>query len=345
MQAVDLELLNRSAKFVFTDGIPDNPRKWIIRTLKTVIDPQDITAIFRCDIGGAWFSTFTSEEVAEQVIASDYSSLDSKVKVSRADKRTVQLKVLWLPVWIKLIAVEMFLEQFGTVISCVRETEASEGVSFSNGNIKVALEVSEKEVHSIPYRAVIGGKDCLLTVFGRPPKCLKCKEVGHIRRNCPSVKKSTVPIPSQKVLVSETQNIDNSTSETLDSQVTTPDTQESTEDTMETEKSPSVSKSWSDIVTEAEDLSTSGKKRKMDKVKKLTYELCFVKMSDGKVKPSLGCLNDKNQLTTSKMSDKELEGIIGKEPDRQKHKQLLLDNLQDDIDIVVDPYYFSHKSK
>lgn len=343
MQAVDLELLNRSAKFVFTDGIPDNPRTWIIRTLKTVIDPQDITAIFKCDIGGAWFSTFTSAEVAEQVIASDYSSLDSKVKVSCADKRTVQLKVLWLPVWIKLIAVEMFLEQFGTVTSCVRETESSEGVSFSNGNIKVALEVSEKDVYSIPYRAVIGGKDCLLTVFGRPPKCLKCKEVGHIRRNCPSVKKSTVPIPSQKVLVPETQNIDNS--EPLDSQVTTPDTQESIEDTMDTEKSPSVSKSWSDIVTEEEDLSTSGKKRKMDKVKRLTYELCFIKDLDGKVKPALGRVSDDNKLTTSIISYKELEDIIGKEPDRHKHKQLILDNLQADIDIIVKPYYFSHQSK
>lgn len=343
MQAVDLELLNRSAKFVFTDGVPDNPRTWIIRTLKAVIDPHDITAIFKCDIGGAWFSTFTSTEVADKVISSDYSSLDSKVNVSRADRRTVQLKVIWLPVWIKLIAVEMFLEQFGTVIRCVRETEVSEGVSFSNGNIKVALEVSEKDVYSIPYRAVIGGKDCLLTVYGRPPMCLKCKEVGHIRRNCPSVKKSTVPIPSQEVLVPETQNIDNSASETLNSQVTTPDTQESTEDTMEAEKSPSVSKSWSDIVTEQEDLSTSGKKRKMDKVKRGTYELCFTQAPDGTIRPALGHINEQNQLTSSVISDKELQEIIGKEPNRHKHKQLILDSLQADIDIKIKPAYFSYK--
>ncbi|VDI68611.1 Hypothetical predicted protein [Mytilus galloprovincialis] len=113
------------------------------------------------------------------------------------------------------------------------------------GTLEVALEVSEKDVYSIPYRTVIGGKDCLFTVFGRPPMCLKYKEVGHIRRNCPSAKKSTVPIPSPEVSVPETQNSGNS--ETLDSQATTPDTQESTEDTMETEKSPSVSKSWTKL--------------------------------------------------------------------------------------------------
>lgn len=332
MQAVDLKLLNRSAKFVFTDGVPDNPRTLIIRIVKTVIDPQDITAIFKCDIGGAWFSTFTSAEVAERVIESDYSSLDSKVQVSRADKRTVQLKVIWLPVWIKLIAVEMFLEQFGTVIRCVRETEVSEGVSFSNGNIKVALEVSEKDVYSIQYRAVIGGKDCLLTVFGRPPMCLKCREVGHIRRNCPSVKKSTVP---------ETQNIDNN--ETLNSQVTTPDTQESTEDTMEPEKSPFVSKSWSNIVTEQEDLSTSGKKRKMDKVKKETYQLCFISDKGGKSKPALGRVDDEDTFTTSIVSDEELKNIIGKERDRRKHKQLILDSLKADFDIEVHANYFNYK--
>lgn len=110
MDSVDQGILRSSAKFYFPDGVPDNPRSCIICLLKDVVEPGDITAIFRLDSGGSWFCTFSSEDVASTVIQSDFSTLDTKLIVSRADKRTVLLKVLWLPMWIKLPTVELFLE-------------------------------------------------------------------------------------------------------------------------------------------------------------------------------------------------------------------------------------------
>lgn len=358
MDLVDYGLLRCSAKFSFTDGSPVNTRTWIIRALKNIVNPDDVTAIFKVDIGGVWYTTFTTEDIADKVINSDFTSLDTRVAVSRADTRTVLLKVLWLPVWLKLTAVESFLEQYGKIVSCSRETEKSEGITFANGNIKVTLEISEKDVQSLPYRTSIAGKDCLLTVVGRAPLCLKCRTVGHIRKNCPSGKKATVPL--EAVSVPETQNSDISDDTPVDMQVTqdtspvtkdtTQETVDTSQETVDTEKSSSVSKLWSDIATDPDDLSgevqykvVSGKKRKVTDVKRETYQLCLINNVEGKPKPALGRVSDQNMITTYIISDKELRDIIGKEPDRHKHKQLILDSLQADFDIVVNSNYFNYK--
>lgn len=82
----------------------------------------------------------------------------------------------------------------------------------------------------------------------------------------------------------------------------------------------------------------------MTQVNKESYELLFIKVLDGKVKPALGRSNEQNQFISPIISDTELQGIIGKEQDRHKHKQLL-DSLHADFDIVVKPSYFAYKFK
>lgn len=92
------------------------------------------------------------------------------------------------------------------------------------------MEISEKDVQSLPYRTSIAGKDCLPTVVGRAPLCLKCRTVGHIRKNCPSGKKATVPL--EAVSVPETQNSDISDDTKLDMETEyTQDTSHDTQDT------------------------------------------------------------------------------------------------------------------
>lgn len=105
MDLVDYGLLRCSVKFSFTDGSPVNTRTWIIRALKNIVNPDDVTAIFKVDIGGIWYTTSTTEDIADKVINSNFTLLDIRVTVSRADTRTVLLDFLWLPVWLKLAAV------------------------------------------------------------------------------------------------------------------------------------------------------------------------------------------------------------------------------------------------
>lgn len=324
------------------------------------------------DIGGTWYATFTDANVADKVIGSDFTSLDTKVTVSRADKSTVLLKVLWLPLWIKRNTVISFLEQFGKVVSCAHEKETSEGVKFCNGNIKVTLEISEQDIKSLPYRTKVAGKDCLLTVVGRAPLCLKCNTVGHIRRNCPLGKKETVPL--EEVSIPETQisdisdetplviddTVDNSpvTSDTVDTTSVTPDTVDTSpvlSDTVDTDKASSSSKFWSDRSHEPEDLSVdktftvvSGKKRKVASVKKEQCQLRFIRRDSGKVEPAVGRIDEHNMLVSFIYNAGDLFYIIGSEPDRKKHRQLIQDSLKEskkfkNYEVVVSPSYFLYK--
>ncbi|CAC5407272.1 unnamed protein product [Mytilus coruscus] len=65
--------------------MPDNPRSCIIRLLKDTVEPGDTTAIFKIDSGGSWFCTFSTKEIANTVIQSDFSSLETKLIVSRTE--------------------------------------------------------------------------------------------------------------------------------------------------------------------------------------------------------------------------------------------------------------------
>ena len=50
------------------------------------------------------------------------------------------------------------------------------------------IETDEVNRRSLPYVVKFnGGYTALITMVGRHPMCLKCRNVGHIRRNCPGV--------------------------------------------------------------------------------------------------------------------------------------------------------------
>ena len=55
--------------------------------------------------------------------------------------------------------------------------ERSEDVM--TGVRSVQVTVRENDVHKIPYSA-----ECDLP--GRPPKCFRCEQIGHIRSQCPN---------------------------------------------------------------------------------------------------------------------------------------------------------------
>lgn len=183
MEAVNMETLQNSIRFVFEDQLPENCRTWILKLLKKVTEPSKVQAVFKTD-NGKWHVTFDGQDSLLKVTSADFSGILPKFHVERCDRRTVNLKVIWLPVWIDLKSVETHVQQYGVVKKCEREIEECEGFKFANGTIKITLEMPENKFDALPYKDNIGGKTCLFVVAGRTPLCLKCKEVGHIRRNC-----------------------------------------------------------------------------------------------------------------------------------------------------------------
>lgn len=62
-----------------------------------------------------------------------------------------------------------------------------EKVVAMNGVREVLLRTDEIRKQKIPHLVNFqSGQSILITMQGRPPFCLKCRELGHVRRNCPN---------------------------------------------------------------------------------------------------------------------------------------------------------------
>ena len=196
MEAVDQTILQNTVRFQFEDGAPPDTRLWILKLLKKLTSPETIQAVFRSD-DGRWHVTLQDQDCVSRVTEADLSGLERRVYIERCDRRTLRCRIQWLPVWIQLTAVINFLKQFGKVISCDRETETAEGITFANGAIKVVMEITEENYSAFPHIDTIAGRKCLFSVAGRPPLCLKCREPGHTRKECPQ-RKTDKDAPAKK---------------------------------------------------------------------------------------------------------------------------------------------------
>ena len=195
MEFVDQSILSNSVRFVFEDEFPTDPRVWIVKLLKKLINPENIVAVFQCG-DRSWYVNLKEQDCVSKITTTDFSAITPKFRVERCDRRTVTMKINWLPVWILKSVVDTYLEKFGEVKSSVRETETIDGVTVSTGVIRAVLEIQEGEFSKIPYTDTIADRKVLINVVGRPPQCLRCKEVGHNRRDCPNRQKENTE-PSQ----------------------------------------------------------------------------------------------------------------------------------------------------
>lgn len=66
-----------------------------------------------------------------------------------------------------------------------------------SGVRELVIDISERQKDSLPHRLTISGHAALLTFRGRPPLCLKCGGVGHVRGRCPHRRVEPVPDKTQ----------------------------------------------------------------------------------------------------------------------------------------------------
>ena len=105
------------------------------------------------------------------------------VSVSRQE---INIRVHWMPSYITDDFFEIFFQRFGKVLSVTREhTVIGANVEKRNGVRVVKIETDELMKGTIPHMLKFeGGISALVTIQGRPPLCLKCNQVGHMRRDC-----------------------------------------------------------------------------------------------------------------------------------------------------------------
>lgn len=98
--------------------------------------------------------------------------------------QAIKVKLLWLPRHLqKKRRVAEAFQQYGTVQNITREKWGMENIETLSRIVTLTLH-ERIVVDQLPHLLNVYGCQTLLLIPGRPPLCLRCNRVGHIRRYC-----------------------------------------------------------------------------------------------------------------------------------------------------------------
>ncbi|KAL3877948.1 hypothetical protein ACJMK2_035589 [Sinanodonta woodiana] len=96
------------------------------------------------------------------------------------------LRVHWLPLYISDQLIEEVLSPFGKVLDItIDKTLLDKDTMTFNGTRNVKLQTTEFDSRHIPHIVSLCQCGMLITMKGRPSICLKCRQSGHLRKDCP----------------------------------------------------------------------------------------------------------------------------------------------------------------
>ena len=132
--------------------------------------------------------TFTSEEDAKKATDLGNFKLGDVTLTVTGRETATDIKVHWVPGWIRDEFIKTCLQKYGTILSYRAETATVDGVRVFTGSKIIRLKTTPDVEATIPVAIEVSGPvtiRLLVTVRGRPPMCLNCFKLGHKQRDCP----------------------------------------------------------------------------------------------------------------------------------------------------------------
>ncbi|XP_064480582.1 uncharacterized protein LOC135394056 [Ornithodoros turicata] len=155
----------------------------------SIIDKEDVAQFGAYLYNHVWALTLHSRLPKERLVAKKQISVkNKKCIIIDPNEKDVHLSLHWLPMHIPDIAVVNALSGFGKVEKIEREkwrSTAFAGAETTTRRVSMVLR-DGVSVESIPHIMRILGGQVLVDIPGRPPLCLRCKKIGHFRKNCSS---------------------------------------------------------------------------------------------------------------------------------------------------------------
>ena len=153
-------------------------------------DASDVTSIARDEQGkpGTFEVSFSGLTAMGRFLGEGGDSLSYRNRtfgVVNLGSQEVTVRLHWLPVYIKDSIVKQVCSRYGEVIDVVREMSQCDIFKVETGVRLVRMRLSVDEVKCLPHIVSFRcGSKALVSVRGRPPLCLRCMTVGHMRRDC-----------------------------------------------------------------------------------------------------------------------------------------------------------------
>lgn len=154
-----------------------------------VVQPDEINGIFRVSPTDSSYSVlFRFSDTVDEVVKLKQIKAGSCVfDVMKMTEQVLNLRIHWLPIYFDNSILSEILSQYGEILDIKMLKTAHEKLVAYNGVREVRLKTDEFHKQQIPHIVNFNsGQSILITMQGRPPFCLKCKGIGHVRQRCPT---------------------------------------------------------------------------------------------------------------------------------------------------------------
>lgn len=153
-------------------------REDVLRRLDTAgVNIGDIEGLYREGENSPWHAVLRSQEKAKGATGDGIKYIANLI---------VDLRIHWLPLFINDSIIKDVLKDYGEILEITKDkTVINKDTIIENGTRTVKLRTTEFDSRNIPHIVSLGTCGMLITMKGRPPICLRCRQTGHLRKDCP----------------------------------------------------------------------------------------------------------------------------------------------------------------
>ena len=154
-------------------------RTELVKGLSKLVEKESIEAVHTMNKPKEWFISFKTENKAIEFSTMTISIEGKEYKPKLYNNQERDITIHWAP---DFLPNELIAEHFNKTHTVIAINKDKDRYGFYTGNRKITLESAE--INTIPHIDSIANHPILITTPGRPPLCLKCQNIGHIRQNC-----------------------------------------------------------------------------------------------------------------------------------------------------------------
>ncbi|KAH7946954.1 hypothetical protein HPB52_006223 [Rhipicephalus sanguineus] len=147
----------------------------------------DVVALVAYRMSHVWAVTFKScDAVKELLRAKEVNVKDSRCIVIDPGNQALHLKLHWMLHTVPDDDICEALAPYGRVTDVAREKWRVLGLQDKGSSTRLVTLVPRKGLGAddVPHLLRIAGEEALVVIPGRAPLCLRCRNTGHIRRDC-----------------------------------------------------------------------------------------------------------------------------------------------------------------
>ncbi|XP_064467254.1 uncharacterized protein LOC135378227 [Ornithodoros turicata] len=157
------------------------------QALEGLVKKEDVSNFGVYQYNHVWVISFRSAIAKERLLAmKELEVKGQRCMVIDPNRTEIEIKIHWIPGNVSDEALQKALEKYGNVKEIRREKWKGsffEGIDTTTRQVTIRLHEGVSATN-LPHQTFVEGCRVLFSVPGRPPMCLRCKQIGHIRKQC-----------------------------------------------------------------------------------------------------------------------------------------------------------------